>query len=519
MFNRILSFIGMLSILGFIVATAVAVDKKANDSTAKRVVISKAQSPADLQRKPLQKRLVDDEVAMQDIKSIKHTAVGQVDTIFMDDFEGGPPHWQALGVYGNTPQGNGFACVDHSDWGLDTTNFNSTTTSWHESGVSLIQEDYLISPVIQLPTTVTGGEPLASVGLKFAMDWDARSGDLIVILAGFTEVLWAFDTADPGTGTSSWICPIPSDPLYSRNVQQFLTTPNIDLTSATPPLTLGFQYKSITEPNYDYNFVDVSTDNFETYLSVACFEGGIGTGGVTAWTTVSFNLDVYAGSVIKIRFTFIADRSNIEPGTIFALDSIDLSDAGGTIFSDDGGNTPTSMEATGLVAGRNLHFTGGSANPNPNWQIFDAGVDLLDGSDGAVSPGDSIRIAIAFDSNGTPPGRGLYIDDIVVTGEALPLGVQEPAEAPLPTVYAMQQNYPNPFNPSTTIQYELPREGYVTLKVYNLLGQEVATLVNRELSAGTYTTQWNAADAASGVYFYRMSAGDFVDTKKLLLLK
>jgi hypothetical protein len=85
--------------------------------------------------------------------------------------------------------------------------------------------------------------------------------------------------------------------------------------------------------------------------------------------------------------------------------------------------------------------------------------------------------------------------------------------------FALRQNYPNPFNPSTTLEFSLPRSGYVNLKVFNILGEVVTTLVEEELNVGTYATQWNAADAASGVYFYRLQAGDLVDTKKLLLLK
>jgi len=93
------------------------------------------------------------------------------------------------------------------------------------------------------------------------------------------------------------------------------------------------------------------------------------------------------------------------------------------------------------------------------------------------------------------------------------------AEGDVPLVFSLGQNYPNPFNPSTTIEFSLPHTGFVTLKVYNILGEAVATLVNEELNVGTYTTQWNASGVASGVYFYRLQAGDFVDTKKLLLLK
>jgi hypothetical protein len=89
----------------------------------------------------------------------------------------------------------------------------------------------------------------------------------------------------------------------------------------------------------------------------------------------------------------------------------------------------------------------------------------------------------------------------------------------MPKKFELRQNYPNPFNPSTTIRFSLPRSGYVMLQVFNILGEVVATLANEELNVGTYTTQWNAADVTSGVYFYRLQAGAFVETKKLLLLK
>jgi hypothetical protein len=89
----------------------------------------------------------------------------------------------------------------------------------------------------------------------------------------------------------------------------------------------------------------------------------------------------------------------------------------------------------------------------------------------------------------------------------------------IPVSYLLAQNYPNPFNPSTAIRYELPHASRVSLKVYNTLGQEVSTLVNENKSAGVYTLQFDAGNLASGVYFYRIQAGDFVATKRLLLLK
>ena len=89
----------------------------------------------------------------------------------------------------------------------------------------------------------------------------------------------------------------------------------------------------------------------------------------------------------------------------------------------------------------------------------------------------------------------------------------------VPTKYSLSQNYPNPFNPSTTIKYELPRASHVTLKVFNTLGQEVATLVDEAQEPGYKSVQWNASEVGSGVYFSLLHAGDFVATKKLLMLR
>ena len=85
--------------------------------------------------------------------------------------------------------------------------------------------------------------------------------------------------------------------------------------------------------------------------------------------------------------------------------------------------------------------------------------------------------------------------------------------------FSLAQNYPNPFNATTTIEFSIIEPGFVTLKVYNMLGQTVATLVSREMSSGLHRYQWHTSGVASGHYFYRLSAGGQVLTRRLLLLK
>ena len=99
------------------------------------------------------------------------------------------------------------------------------------------------------------------------------------------------------------------------------------------------------------------------------------------------------------------------------------------------------------------------------------------------------------------------INKLKVTGELIP------------NEYALEQNYPNPFNPSTTIKFHIPELSFVTLKVYDVLGNEIATLVNEEESIGSFDIEFGAAALPSGIYFYRLRAGSFVETKKMVLMK
>jgi len=95
----------------------------------------------------------------------------------------------------------------------------------------------------------------------------------------------------------------------------------------------------------------------------------------------------------------------------------------------------------------------------------------------------------------------------------------EKINSTVPVEFELSQNYPNPFNPTTIINFSVPKTGFVTIKVYDLLGREVSKLVNENKPAGNYSVEFNAAKLVSGVYFYRIQAGEFIQTKKLLYLK
>jgi hypothetical protein len=136
-------------------------------------------------------------------------------------------------------------------------------------------------------------------------------------------------------------------------------------------------------------------------------------------------------------------------------------------------------------------------------------------------------------SSGTPatrnygtPGTGCPINYAGQDGQIINFGVNivnfvgiQPVKNTTPAVYLLEQNYPNPFNPTTSISYSIPKAGNVKLTVFDVLGRDVAVLVNEFKTAGSYTIEFNASEFSSGVYFYRIEAGDFKDVKKMTLVK
>jgi hypothetical protein len=153
--------------------------------------------------------------------------------------------------------------------------------------------------------------------------------------------------------------------------------------------------------------------------------------------------------------------------------------------------------------------------------------NISGGGNTGVSPGFKVspNIGNAVVGTGESPSFNIQYETGEVTEEFLPTAIEEPEVIPdIETVTYLDHNYPNPFNPSTTIRYGLRSRTHVSLKVYNVMGQLVKTLVNETKNSGDYTIVWRGVNntgesVASGVYFYRLIAGAFSHTKKMVLLK
>jgi hypothetical protein len=211
---------------------------------------------------------------------------------------------------------------------------------------------------------------------------------------------------------------------------------------------------------------------------------------------------------------------------------VDLSPQNGSLFAGydfDGGAERISLPGNILQTDKWYHiaFIKNSSNNTLRCILRNASRNIIADVSANYNPlhipkNSSGNISIGGVGGGSNVQFDGYVDEIRISNIARDFSAataNEKGESVLPAEYSLMQNYPNPFNPSTKIRFSLPQSSFTRLAVYDILGKELVTLVNGELNAGQHEVEFNAAHLASGIYFYRITAGRFSDCKKLMLLK
>ena len=217
----------------------------------------------------------------------------------------------------------------------------------------------------------------------------------------------------------------------------------------------------------------------------------------------------------KSRFNgyYVSDYSIADENNFFLLirSQSNVSSPKSLLLSTNAGANWSTVNLTPLAPYK-INFinrTTGWASENGLYRTTSAGLtwQYQMAFSGTVFMRDSLR-GFCFGKNG----------NIFITGTAGITSVEN-SSSQIPDKFSLSQNYPNPFNPSTKINYELPITNYVILKVYDALGNEVATLVNEKQNAGSYSVDFNASSLPSGIYFYKLITENFSETKKMILVK
>jgi photosystem II stability/assembly factor-like uncharacterized protein len=221
------------------------------------------------------------------------------------------------------------------------------------------------------------------------------------------------------------------------------------------------------------------------------------------WTqTAKFPLDYFAMTFVNASTGMICGDGGIMRRTT----------NGGTNWTTINSGTTNDLQNIKFITSTKLYCVGSFGTI---LKSTDAGLTWAAQVSGTTASLRGIDL-FSSDDNGITVGAAGTIRR-TTNGGALTGFVQQSNE--IPNAYSLSQNYPNPFNPETNLKFQIPVTGFVKLTVFDMLGKEIAALVNNELTAGTYSVNFNASSIPSGTYFYRISAGNFTETKKMILIK
>lgn len=253
----------------------------------------------------------------------------------------------------------------------------------------------------------------------------------------------------------------------------------------------NYLFISAIGPEKGMHIVDVTDPTKPTNITTVSSRGSLGT-----WQTfISGNYAYLADSEGGLRIINITNPNNpVEIGSYVSTSIV-----------------------TSITVSNNKAYLGVSSNMGSK-----SGVEVVDITNAANPNKVGFYTCLDYSYDISVSGDYIYLcsgsDGLNVLKYVIPTSVDRNEDF-LPKAYVLDQNYPNPFNPITKISYELAMSGFVTLKVYDILGKEVATLINEEKPIGTYEATFKASNLPSGIYFYKLQAGSFIETKKMILIK
>ncbi|MCU0344153.1 MAG: immune inhibitor A, partial [Ignavibacterium sp.] len=371
--------------------------------------------------------------------------------------------------------------------------------------------------------------------------------DTLSFITGTPVLVFADTTNDPSL---LWnITSIPSTPKWESTNLTFHSPPSsftdsktgdyvsdatvtmslknsIDLsTNENPRLSYWTRYD--IESGWDYGQVEISTNNGATFTPLTGIYTTSGSGSFqpngeplydgtqTSWVNEIMDLSNYNTNQVKLKFELKTDESVTDDGwfvddigiIVYGIIPVELTTFT-AIAKDDNVllNWITSTETNNM----GFDIERRSTKSNSGWQKL-----VFINGKGTTTE----KTAYSFVDKNPAEGKSYYrLRQIDFNGS---FKIYTPVEVDFESVkeYSLSQNYPNPFNPSTEINYTLAKSGDVTLKIYNLLGSEVATLVNGFNEAGKHSVKFNANDITSGIYFYTLKANGFTSTRKMILMK
>lgn len=383
------------------------------------------------------------------------------------------------------------------------------------------------------------------LGVRVSINGVEMSLDTVKLIIGTPTYVFNDTTNNPAI---KWtITSTPSTPQWGITTASFYSSPNsytdspsgnyvasatvtmtqkdaIDLTGMNRPI-LSFWTKYDIESNWDYGQVKISTNNGTTWtpLSGTYTEPGQGSfqpageplydGTKANWVKENIDLNAYTGKQIKLMFQLRSDGSIHKDGWY-------VDDIGIYMYSV----VPVellSFTAEALTDGVEIRWATASETNNSGFEIerknISGGWEKIGSVEGSGTTAEE-RTYSYIDKEARNGLNSYRLRQIDFDGSVQVFNTVEVEYSGI-TEYYLGQNYPNPFNPVTMINYQLPKESYVSIKIYDILGNKVSELVNEVQSAGKYTFQFDGTKFSSGVYFYELKAGGYSAVKKFTLMK